>query len=68
MKLSESRQEFSNDALHPVGVSRKDVHDQLLLLRFPPSAFLVRLNDRLNIFLDVPLLSTLVMKGNTAGD
>ena len=66
--LSDSYQEFSIDALHSVCVPRKDVEDQFPLLRFPPSAFWRRLIDRLDIFLNVPLLSTLAMQGDTAGN
>ena len=37
-KISVSHQEFDIDALHPIRFIREDVDDQLLVLRFPPSA------------------------------
>ena len=66
--MSESHQEFSIDALHPICFSREDVDNQLLVFRFPPSARWMCVNDRLDIVLDVFLLSSLVMEGNIAGN
>ena len=62
--MSESHQEFSIDALHPVSLFCEDVDRQLLVLRFPPSISWMRGNDRLDVVPDVLLLSTLVMQGN----
>ena len=61
--MSESYQELSIEALHPVGLFGKDIDDQFLVFRFPPSVFWMRVNDRLDIVLNVPLLSALVVQG-----
>jgi hypothetical protein len=64
-EMSDGRQEFSIYAYIPSALC-EDVDDQLFMFRFPPSFFWVRVNDRLDVVLDVPLLSTLVMQGNVA--
>jgi hypothetical protein len=63
--MSKIHQEYSIGALHPVGFFREDVNHQLFVLRFPPSVFWMRANDRLDIVLNVSILSSLFMKGNT---
>jgi len=55
---------FSIDALHPVGFFYEDLDDQLPVLRCPVFVFFV-VNDKLDVVLDISLLSVLVMKGNT---
>ena len=64
--MSKSHQEFSIDVLHPIRLFYDDINGQLSVLFFPPSFFWVRVNDRLDVVLDVPRLSTLVMQGNRA--
>ena len=56
------------DALHPVGLFREDVDDQLLVFRCPPFVFWMRVNGGLDIDLDVPILLALVMQGYAVGD
>jgi hypothetical protein len=62
--MSKSHQGFSNDTIHPVGFFCEDVDDQLLVLRCPSYVFWMCVDDRLDIVLDVSLLSSLVMKGD----
>jgi hypothetical protein len=64
--MSKSHQEFGIDAIPSVGFFRKSVDDQLLVLRLPTLALLMSINDRLEVVLNVSLLSSLVMKGNMA--
>jgi hypothetical protein len=64
-KISESHQDISIDALHPVGLLREDIDDQLLVLCSPLSIFWC-VNDRFDLDLNVPLLFALLMQGNTA--
>src|ERR1700679_2867606 len=65
-KMSESHQGFCTEALHAIGLFCEDVDHQLLVLRFPPSILRMRVNDRLDVVLNVSLLSALVMQGNSA--
>jgi len=64
--MSKSHQEFSIDVLHPVRFFRENVDGKFPVLFFPPSFFGTRVNDRLDVVLDIPLLSTLVVQGNRA--
>src|SRR5712692_8334090 len=66
IEISETHQEISIDALHAVGFFCEDIDDQLLVLCFPPFVFSMRVNDRLDVILDVLLLSSLVVQGNRA--
>lgn len=59
--MSEGRQEFGIGALHPIRSFREVVKDQLLVLRFPPFGFCVRVKDRLDMVLNVLCMSDLVM-------
>jgi hypothetical protein len=65
-KMSESHREFCTEALHAIGLCCEDVDDQLLVLRFPPSIVRVRVDDRLDVLLNVSFLSALVVQGNRA--
>ena len=67
-EISKSRQEFSIDTLHPVGLFCKDIDDELLVLHFPPPVSWMRVNDGLDIVFNVPLLFALVMQGNAVGN
>jgi hypothetical protein len=62
--MSKNHQEFSIDVLHPVRIFHEDVDDQFPVLFFPPPFLWMRLNDRLDVVLDIPILSSLVMQGN----
>ena len=64
-EVSESHQEFSIDRLHPIRFFYEDVDGQFPVLFIPPFYF-TRVNDRLDVVLDIPPLSILVMQGNTA--
>src|SRR5258708_17819986 len=57
-EISETHQEISIDALHAVGFFCEDVDDQLLVLCFPPFVFSMGMNDRLDVILNVLLLSS----------
>src|SRR5260221_5867815 len=50
--------------LHPVGVFRKHVDDEILVLGRPPSHLYIRTNNELDVVKDVLLLSFFVMEGN----
>src|SRR6266852_8510510 len=63
-KMSESRRNFCTEALHAIGLCREDVDDQSLVLRFPPFILRMRVNDRLDILLNVSFLPALVVQGN----
>ena len=65
--MSENHQEFCIEALHAIGFFCEGVDDQSLVLRFPPSILRMRVNDRLDVVLDVSLMSTLIMQRNSAG-
>src|SRR5713226_964189 len=60
-EMSETRQGISIDALHAVGFLCEDVDDQLTVLCCPPFVFSMSVNDRLDVILDVLLLSSLVV-------
>ena len=62
-EMSKNHQEFSIDVLHPVRFFREDVDGQFPVLIIPPFCC-TRVNDRLDVLLDIPLLSTLVMQRN----
>ena len=55
----ETNQNFS--VLHAIRSVRQDVNHQLLVLWFPSSHFYIRVNDRLDIVLNVLRVSTFVM-------
>src|SRR5713226_9211073 len=59
--MSETHQKIRIGALHAVGFICEDVDNQLLMLCFPPFVFSMCVNDRLDVILDVLLLSSLVM-------
>src|SRR6266436_5004846 len=60
-KMSGCHQEFRTEALHAVGLFCENVDDQSLVLRFPPSILRMRVNDRLDVVLNVSILSVLVV-------
>jgi hypothetical protein len=60
-EMSKSHEEFSIDVLHPVGFFREDVDGQFSVLFFPHFCC-TRVNDRLDVVLDIPLLSTFIMQ------
>ncbi len=60
-EMSKTHQEISIDALHAIGFFCEDVGDQLLMLCSPPFVFFMCVNDRLDVILDVLLLSSLVI-------
>src|SRR5258707_8699184 len=60
-EVSETHQEITIHALHAVGFFCEDVDHQLLMLCSPPFVFSMGVNHRLDIILDVLLLSSLVM-------
>ena len=63
-----SHQVFRIQPLHRAGVFRENFDGQLLVLCFPPFDVWMRIStkDKLDIFLDIPLLFGLVMQGNVA--
>jgi hypothetical protein len=61
--MSRGHQEFSVDALHPVRFFRESVDGQFPVLIIPHFCC-TRVNDRLDVVLDIPLLSALVMQRN----
>ena len=65
--MSGSRQEVSIDPLHLVSFFCEDVDDQFLVLRSPHFVYPTHVDDRLDILLDVSLLSDLDMQ-ETAWD
>ena len=66
--MSESHiDNFALRALHAIGLLCKGVDNQLFVLRFPPSILRVRVNDRLDVVLNVSHLSALVMQRNGVG-
>ena len=64
--MSECHSEFSIGVLHPIRFFYEDVDGQFPVLFFPCSFLLTRVNDRLDVVLDIPPLPTLVMQGNRA--
>jgi hypothetical protein len=64
--MSKSHQQFSIDVLHPIRFFDKGVEGQFLVILFPPCFYCACVNDRLDVVLYIPLLSTLVMQGNRA--
>src|SRR5258708_19086567 len=65
-EISNSDQQFGTHALHPARLFCEVLSDELLLLRFPPFAFSMRVNDRLNVLFNVSSLFALVVQGNRA--
>ena len=64
--MSECHSEFSIGVLHPIRFFHEDVDGQFPVLFFPCSFLWTRVNDRLDVVLDIPPLPTLVMQGNRA--
>src|SRR5713226_5440051 len=65
-EMSNSYEEFDTHALHSVSFLCKALSDELLFLPFPPFAFSMRVDDRLNVLFNVSSLFTLVVQGNGA--
>ena len=61
-------QEFGIGVLHPIRLFYEDVDGQFSVLFFPRSFFFMRVNDRRDVVFDIPVLSTLIMQGNGAGN
>src|SRR5229473_2872606 len=64
--MSKTYQQIGIDALHAVGFFCEDIDDQLLMLCSPPFVLSMRVNNRLDVILNVLLLSLLVVQGNRA--
>ena len=62
--VSEDHIDDRISSLHPIGFSRENFDNQLLLCVTPCSHFSIRVNHELDVFRDVLHLSALAMQGN----
>src|SRR5260370_42464944 len=65
-EISNSDQQFGTHALHPASLFCEVLSDELLLIRLPPFAFSIRINNCLNVLFTVSSLSALLDQRNRA--